>query len=301
MSDYDDSSESELNRAIALSLKDTQQNEVINLLSDDDDDDLIMDGNDNLGLPGLLNGESLADRPDVRRPGHPEAGRLRGSSATAQMESLQTADASLPVQTSSYGLTGLAGMDRKKMEEERLERARKRKAASIFPPPLSRQAARYQQPSLTSTSAGAESDRHHVKKAKVNKQSALEAPNPKEEKLSQPKQGPSEEAQAFLVSRRLAEPKPLASTGFGLKSRVNDQEATSSKDIDNTGLPNVLSYKQQRDMLAQARLKSTNPGSIQDWCLAHLGSILVIILSQHLPNFTASSSPRFTLPSTLVR
>jgi hypothetical protein len=141
-------------------------------------------------------------------------------------------------------------MDRKKMEEERLERARKRKAASIFPPPLSRQAARYQQPSLTSTSAGAESDRHHVKKAKVNKQSALEAPNPKEEKLSQPKQGPSEEAQAFLVSRRLAEPKPLASTGFGLKSRVNDQEATSSKDIDNTGLPNVLSYKQQRDMLA---------------------------------------------------
>jgi hypothetical protein len=50
----------------------------------------------------------------------------------------------------------------------------------------------------------------------------------------------------------------------------------------------------------QARLKSTNLGSIQDWCLDHQGSILSSILNQHLPFLTASSSSRFTLLFTLL-
>jgi hypothetical protein len=246
MSDY--SSDSELNRAIALSLQDTEQPQVIDLLSDDEDDDLVVEENDHVEQSRPLNGGFSRDMPDFHRPGHSAAGGLGGRGTTAASSSSQTVNASSTLQASN-GLSDLAGMDRKKMEEERLERVRKRKAVSISPPPLARQATRYPLPSARANGE-IDSDRHRVKKAKVYKQSPLETSGSNEEKASRSRQGPTEEAQAFLVPRRLAESKPLASIEFGLESHVNGQEGTSSNDMDNIGLPNVLSYRQQMNMLA---------------------------------------------------
>lgn len=248
MSDYD-SSDSELNRAITLSLQDTSKSEVINLISDDEDDDLdTMRRGGHFQQVGPSDGESSSNRPDFHRPGHLEVGGLGGSSAASQMPNSLTVNASIPFQT-SYGLSGIAGMDRKKMEEERLERARKRKAASISPPPLARRAAQHTQSLLTSTSSEVDSDRHRAKKANVHRQSPLEPSGSREGRSPWSQQGSTEEGKAFLVPHRLGESKRLASTESEPKLLGNSLGATSSKEINDASLLNVLSYRQQMDKL----------------------------------------------------
>ena len=256
MSDYD-SSDNELNRAIALSLQDIKKAPVIDLLSDDEDDHLD-DPSTNSRAPAdrnhvesarTSNGEPSNGRPDLHLPGHTELGGGGADSTTAQNPKSQAINTYGPLQT-QYGLPGIAGTDRKKMEEERLARARKRKAVSISPPPLSRQAAGGQQSSLCSTSAGVGTDWPSAKKGKISLQSLSATSDSVGEKTSRLNPRSAGEAVAFPVPRSLVDSKPSTLRDLGAEARIDAQKVSlNGKESDKTR-PEVLSYRQQMNLLA---------------------------------------------------
>lgn len=158
-SDEDD----DLNKAIALSLQDSnqlsspapKQPAVIDLISDDDTD------TDDLDQPVVVHKDlprsvpkgsavskneikledSLVIRPQVQSPEIKHANRQAAAKPVNQTELSKVSDVKQPTAM----MSGLGGLDRKKMEEERLARAEKRKALSSLPensdaaePPLKR-------------------------------------------------------------------------------------------------------------------------------------------------------------------
>jgi Ubiquitin interaction motif len=202
MSD-NDSDDSDLRRAIALSLQEADSPSVIrkpdtrliNLISDDEDDDFdktvarprsVKDGNTRPPRSIRGNVNKTTDLNPTQgthvKPADSERGNdgtlsegLRSYSGPSPLEPLRTyrephsgssmestdfgqakneksggcrepasklkMPESSPSQVGNlsqplYGLSSILGLDRKKMEEERITRARKRKAMSISPPPL---------------------------------------------------------------------------------------------------------------------------------------------------------------------
>lgn len=160
-SDEDD----DLNKAIALSLQDSNQLSspaskkpmVIDLISDDDTDtdtdDLDQPAVVHKHLPGSTQKgsavskneikleDSLAIRPQVQSPEIKHTNRQAAAKPVNQSEPSKPSDIKQPAAI----MSGLGGLDRKKMEEERLARAEKRKALSSLPensdaaePPLKR-------------------------------------------------------------------------------------------------------------------------------------------------------------------
>jgi hypothetical protein len=144
MLEYGSDEDEELKRAIALSLQGTNQasssasttqsgraaqtidlstppktstNSIIDLISDSEDDDLDP------------------------RPVPPIKSALPSETVNVMQQTQMARDVNIPLQSSAASATGsifaTLGIDRKRMEEERLARARKRKA-SISPPPTTR-------------------------------------------------------------------------------------------------------------------------------------------------------------------
>ncbi|KAH8653643.1 tyrosyl-DNA phosphodiesterase-domain-containing protein [Xylariales sp. PMI_506] len=104
----DSDEDADLRRAIALSLEDADSNSAANplhLISDDDDED---------------NEDDLEKTPVYRQKKNTEA---RSQPDQKQLDSGATAEPPRPA-----GIPGLAGLDRKQMEQERLARLAKRKA-----------------------------------------------------------------------------------------------------------------------------------------------------------------------------
>ncbi|KFY00898.1 hypothetical protein O988_03043 [Pseudogymnoascus sp. VKM F-3808] len=152
MSHHSSDEDDDLKMAIALSLQDSNQLSspgpkdpvVIDLISDDDTDtddldqpaavDKLPSGSDQNGTATSNNEikleESLAIRPQVQSP---QIKRYTSQTAAngnqKEQELPQTSDIKEPITT----ISGLGGLDRKKMEEERLARAEKRKAISSQP------------------------------------------------------------------------------------------------------------------------------------------------------------------------
>jgi hypothetical protein len=254
MSGYE-SSDSELNRAIALSLEDVKKAPVIDLLSDDELDTPSTTRRQTTERNGAQSakssdGEISSNSLDLRLSNLTEARGTGVDDEAAQNATSQATRTSQPFQT-QYGLSAIAGADRKRMEEERLARARKRKAVSISPPPLSRQAAQSQQSSLSSTSAGVGKDGRSAKKGKANQQSPSAPSDTMREKTSW--RNPRSEGQAaiFPVPRSLVDSKPTTLWDASTDSYANAQGISlHRKDIGKARLPEVLSYKQQQDLLA---------------------------------------------------
>jgi hypothetical protein len=256
MSDYD-SSDSELDRAIALSLQDVKKAPVIDLLSDDEDDDLDVPRtnrrasaeSNHVEAARTSNAEPSNVRLDVHRSGHTEAGRAGIHGATSQSLTSQATNTSEVSQT-QYGLLGIAGADRKKMEEERLARARKRKAVSISPPPLSRQATGGQQASISSTRAGVGTDWQSAKKGKISQQSPSALSDSVEEKTPWPHSRSAGDAAVFPVPRSLVDSKPSTLRDLGSDSHIDAQGATLEGGTnEKSRLPDALSYRQQMNLL----------------------------------------------------
>jgi len=239
MSDYD-SSDSELNRAIALSLEDIKRAPVINLLSDDERDDPSTNTSQtakrsHVRSAKTSNGQLSNCDPDIQSSDHAEASGAGITNEAAQNMTSQETNTSRPLQT-QYGLSSMAGADRKRMEEERLARARKRKAVSISPPPLSRQAGGDKQSSQSSASAGLGVAWHSAKKGKTNQQSPS---------------GSGGQGAIFPVPRSLVNSKPTTLCDSGTDSHTESQERSLRlKESSQSHLPGVLSYKQQEDLLA---------------------------------------------------
>ncbi len=263
MSDYD-SSDSELHRAIALSLQEIQRAPVIDLLSDDENDRLDVPSgrrrapveSDRVGLARTSNRRPSEGTLDTGPPGHTNAGTAAVDGATAQASASQPASTPGPLGTQP-GLSGIAGVERKRMEEERLARVRKRKAASISPPPLSRKAAVRQQSPLSSSSAGVGTDWHSIGKGKMSQQSIPAPSDPVREKIST--RNPRSEGQEalFPIPRSLVDSTPTTLHDVAMDPRArarahaHAQEVSSHRTAnDKSRLPEVLSYKQQLDLLA---------------------------------------------------
>jgi hypothetical protein len=160
MSHHSSDEDDDLKMAIALSLQGSNQLSspvskdpvVIDLTSDDDTDTDDLDqpaAVDKLPSGSVKNGtatsnneikleESLAIRPQVQSPDIKRYKSQAAANGTQKEQELpQTSDIKEPIAT----ISGLGGLDRKKMEEERLARAEKRKAISSQPgdseePPL---------------------------------------------------------------------------------------------------------------------------------------------------------------------
>jgi len=257
MSDYD-SSDSELNRAIALSLQDVKKAPVINLLSDEEDDDLNVPSTNRLALTESNHvesartsaGESSNGRLDLHRSSHTELSGGGVDSAMERNPKSQAINTSGPLQT-QYGLQGIAGADRKKMEEERLARARKRKAVSISPPPLSRQAARGQQSSLSSASTRGGTDWHSAKKGKTNQQSLSTHSDSVGQEISSRNPRSTGEAAVFPVPLSLVNSSPSTLRDLGVDSDIGAQGTSLEGEAnEKSRLPGVLSYRQQMNLLA---------------------------------------------------
>jgi hypothetical protein len=122
MSHSDD--DEEVKRAIAMSLADTPNKDVVDLTSDDEDDDmrraiaLSLDENKD-GPAADSMGKSEASRPAQYAPLNTKA----STSAQSQAGLLSSA-------ASSTKPTGVLGLDRKAMEQERLARLGKRKRSA---------------------------------------------------------------------------------------------------------------------------------------------------------------------------
>jgi hypothetical protein len=152
MSHQSSDEDEDLKMAIALSLQDSNQLSspapkdpvVIDLISDDDTDTDDLDqpavaerlpsGSDenNIGVSNneIKLEESLAIRPQVKgleTQGYKSQTAANGNKKEQELS--QTSDVKGPITT----ISGLGGLDRKKMEEERLARAEKRKAISSQP------------------------------------------------------------------------------------------------------------------------------------------------------------------------
>lgn len=148
-SDEDD----DLNKAIALSLQDSNQLSspapkhpvVIDLISDDDTDtddldqpavlDKLPPGSGKKGSAASDNGikleESLVIRPQVQNA---ETKHAKSQTAAKPVnQSGQELSKPSDIKEPKVTMSGLGGLDRKKMEEERLARAEKRKAMSSQP------------------------------------------------------------------------------------------------------------------------------------------------------------------------
>ena len=250
MSDTD-SDDDDLNRAIALSLQDTSNHEVIDLLSDDEHnpvaDGLHESAKNVYGEPDGVSKEPHMKGPtDIRRPEKRAAQMFENSSLKPQISHPGRAYASR-TSTSPSGPSGLLGLDRRRMEEERLARARKRKI-SISPPPPMRNTTGFQSHSAPSTTNHEPLGQPVIKRTKV-------LPN-RSPPLSKMEWNSDQHSKSGLMQPdiRLLVPSPMESRGSGpgdfdqVFLHSTGVDALSNK-IQKPAKIQVMSYKQQMDLL----------------------------------------------------
>lgn len=147
MSDID-SDDSDLRRAIALSLEEADSYssrakwkkdiELVNLISDDEEED---DNSDKARFQPARYGK-VRSPGDIRDVDHQS--KFKEAGAFTEPESPPDRVGNSPQHT--FGLSSVLGLDRKKMEEERLNRAKKRKASWPSSSSPGQQAGPVQQP-----------------------------------------------------------------------------------------------------------------------------------------------------------
>jgi hypothetical protein len=253
MSDFEDS-DSDLRRAIALSLEDAKA-EVIDLSSDDDDLDRPFTtqagafGNGHKE-PGKASKDFGSDtRADIRRPENKKPNILGSSQVKTHVSAIQPSEATDSSQPQSqHRLSGLLGLDRKRMEEERSARAQKRNASSISPPPLSRRPAAYPKHSESLSTVEEDDGQRARKRAKGILESSLATKQSTKDIDTIPKPGPGLQTTSFSVPRKLIESERLTMKDLQLDLPVPDRNKSSVSNKHRN--PQVLSYTQQKDLLA---------------------------------------------------